>query len=164
MPLVGEELFWEPNSWGIRADVIQIRWPTYTTINNNFYNDVVRDREAPWRAEFQEFWQIMQTMQQGPIRNHMDNLVHNDDGIWVRPIRHQRPAFINRPPVYENLNDDAESCIRPVCNRIYEFSNRKPVYEENICYNEKVELPSEIQYVQPQPLCPTTIPVEEYPS
>jgi hypothetical protein len=23
--------------------------------NNNFYNDVDRDREAPWRAELQEF-------------------------------------------------------------------------------------------------------------
>jgi uncharacterized membrane protein len=31
-PLVGEGLFWEPNLWGIRAGIIRIRWPTYTTV------------------------------------------------------------------------------------------------------------------------------------
>jgi hypothetical protein len=77
----------------------------------------------------------------GLIRNHMDNLVHNDDVIQVRPICHQRPALINRPPIYEDLSDDDVSCVRPVCNHIYEFPNGKPVYEENVSYDEKVELP-----------------------
>jgi hypothetical protein len=99
----------------------------------------------------------------GPIRNHRDNLVHNDDGIRVRPTRHQRLAPINRPPVYEDLSDNDVSFPQPVSNRIYDSLNRKPVYEENVSYGEKVKLLSEKQYVQPQPLVPTIVPVEEYP-
>jgi hypothetical protein len=41
--------------------------------------------------------------------------------------------------------------------------NRKPTHEENVSYGEKVELSSKKQYVQPQPLVPATVPVEEYP-
>jgi hypothetical protein len=37
---------------------------------DNPLNDDVRDREAPWRAEFQELQQIQQTMQQ-EIRQEM---------------------------------------------------------------------------------------------
>jgi hypothetical protein len=66
-------------------------------------------------------------------------------------------------PFVDRFLDDDVSCVRPVCNHIYESSNRKPVYEENVSYGEKVELPSKKQYVQPQPLVPTIVPVEEYP-
>jgi hypothetical protein len=79
----------------------------------------------------------------------------------VRPTRHQRLAPINRPPIFEDLSDDDASCIRRVSNHIYESPNRKPIYEENV-YSKKAELPSETQHVQPQPLVPTTVPVEEY--
>jgi hypothetical protein len=136
--------------------------------SNNFYNDVVRDREVVSRAEFQEFRQvirqemrqmreIMERMYMGPIRNRKENLVHNDDGIRVKPTCHQRLAPINRAPVYEDLSDNNVSCIQPVSNHIYESLNRKPIYEENVSYSEKVELPSEKQYVQPQPLVPVTV-------
>jgi hypothetical protein len=142
--------------------------------SNIFYNDVDRDREAPWRAELQEFRQMlrqemhqmremMERMYMGPIRNRRENLVHNDDGIRVKPTCHHRLAPINRAPGYEDLSDDDVSCIQPVSNHIYESSNRKTVYEENVSYSTKVELPLEKQHVQPQPLVPTTIPVEEYP-
>jgi hypothetical protein len=99
----------------------------------------------------------------GPIRSHMDNLVHNDDGIRVRHTHHQRLAPINRAPVYEDLSDDDVSCVQPISNHIYESLNRKFVYEENVSYSEKLELPSEKQYVQPQPLVPTIVQVEKYP-
>jgi hypothetical protein len=142
--------------------------------SNIFYNDVDRDREAPWRAELQEFRQMlrqemrqmremMERMYMGPIRNRRENLAHNDDGIRVKPTCHQRLAPINRAPVYEDLSDDDVSCIQPVSNHIYESPNRKTVHEENVSYSKKVELPLEKQHVQPQPLVPTTIPVEEYP-
>jgi hypothetical protein len=57
--------------------------------SNNFYNDVGRDKKVVSRDKFQEFRQTMQQemremmecMHMGPIRNHMDNLVHNDNGI-----------------------------------------------------------------------------------
>jgi len=143
--------------------------------NENPFNDTTRDREAFWRAEFQEFQPIMQTMLQemrqtrkmmermlmGPIRNHRYNDTHVDYGIRVRPTRHQRLAPINRQPIFEDLSDDDASCVRRVSNHIYESPNRKPIYEENV-YSEKAELPSEKQHVQPQPLVPTTVPVEEY--
>jgi len=143
--------------------------------SNNFYKDVVRDREALWRADFQKFqqtmrqemqqemrqmWEMIERMQISPNRNHMYNDTHVDYGIRVRPTRHQRLAPINRPPVYEDLSDDD---VQPVSNHIYEFPNRKPIYEDNVSYGEKVELSSEKQYVQPQPLVPATVPVEEYP-
>jgi hypothetical protein len=44
----------------------------------------------------------------GPIRNHRDNLAHNDDGIRVRPIPHRRPAPINQPLAYEDLSDNED--------------------------------------------------------
>jgi len=139
--------------------------------NNNFYNNVIRDEKVFSRVEFQEFRQTMQqemqemmeSMHMGLIRNRMDNLVHNDDGIRVRHTRHQRLAPINRPLIYEDLSDDDVSCVRPVSNHIYELQNRKLIYEENVSYNEKVELPSKKQYVQLQQLVPATVPVEEYP-
>jgi len=145
--------------------------------NENPFNDTARDREAFWRAEFQEFQLIMQTMLQemrqtrkmmermlmGPIRNHRYNDTHVNYGIRVRHTRHQRLAPINQPAVYEDLSDDDVSCVQPVSNHIYEFPNRKPIYEDNVSYGEKVELSSEKQYVQPQPLVPATVPVEEYP-
>jgi hypothetical protein len=145
--------------------------------NENPFNDTARDREAFWRAEFQEFQPIMQTMLQemrqtremmermlmGPIRNHRYNDTHVDYGIRVRHTRHQRLAPINQPPVYEDLSDDDVSCVQPVSNHIYEFPNRKPIYEDNVSYGKKMELSLEKQYVQPQPLVPTTVPVEEYP-
>jgi hypothetical protein len=143
--------------------------------NNNFYNDVVRDREAPWRADFQKFqqtmrqemqqemrqmWEMIKRMHISPNRNHMYNDTHVDYGIRVRPTRLQRLAPINRPPIYEDLSDDN---VQPVSNHISESPNRKPIYEENVSYSEKVELPSDKQYVQQQPLVPATVPVEEYP-
>jgi hypothetical protein len=145
--------------------------------SNNFYNDVVLDRETPWRAEFQEYLQIQQTMLQemwqtremmermymGPVRNHRYNDTHVDYGIRVRHTHYQRLAPINWPPVYEDLSDDYVSCIQLVSNHIYESPNKKPIYEENDSYGEKVELPSEKQYVQPQPLVLAIVPVEEYP-
>jgi hypothetical protein len=145
--------------------------------SNNFYNDVVRDREALWRADFQKFqqtmrqemqqemrqmWEMIERMHISPNRNHMYNDTHVDDGIRVWPTRLQRLAPINRASVYEDLSEDDVSCIQPVSNHIYEFSNRKTVYEENVSYSKKVELLLEKQHVQPQPLVPTTIPVEEY--
>jgi hypothetical protein len=66
-------------------------------------------------------------------------------------------------PFVDRFLDNDVSCVRPVCNHIYESLNRKPVYEENVSYGEKVELPSEKQYVQPQPLVSTNVPMEEYP-
>jgi hypothetical protein len=137
-------------------------------------NDTARDREVVSRAEFQVFRQTMQHemrqiremmehMYMGPIRNHMDNLVHNDDGIQVRYTRHQRLVPINQASVYEDLSDDDISCVQPVSNHIYESPNWKFVYEENVSYSEKVELPSEKQYMQPQPLVPTIVQVEESP-
>jgi len=142
--------------------------------NNIFYNDVNRDREAPWRAELQEFRQMlrqemcqmremMERMYMGLIRNRRENLVHNDDGIRVKPTCHQRLAPINRASVYEDFGDNDVSCVQPISNHIYESPNKKTVYEENVSYSKKVELPLERQHVQPQPLVPTTIPLEEYP-
>jgi hypothetical protein len=142
--------------------------------SNIFYNDVDRDREDPWRAELQEFRQMlrqemcqiremMERMYMGPIRNRRKNLVHNDDGIRVKPTCHQRLAPINRAPVYKDFGDNDVSCVQPISNHIYEFPNKKTVYEENVSYSKKVELPLERQHVQPQPLVPTTIPLEEYP-
>jgi hypothetical protein len=143
--------------------------------NNNFYNDVVRDREALWRVDFQKFqqtmrqemqqemrqmWEMIERMHISPNRNHWYNDTHVDDGIRVRPTHLQRLAPINRPPVYEDLSDDD---VQPVSNHISESLNRKPIYEENVSYSEKVELLSKKQYVQPQPLVPATVPVEEYP-
>jgi hypothetical protein len=107
--------------------------------------------------------EIMERMHMGPIHNRMNNLVHNDDGIRVRHTCHQQLALINLPPIFEDLSDDDASCVRPVSNHIYESPNRKPIYEENVSYSEKVELPSEKQYVQLQLLVPATVPVEEYP-
>jgi hypothetical protein len=66
-------------------------------------------------------------------------------------------------PFVDRFLDDDVSCVRPVCNHIYESQNRKPVYEECVSYSEKVELPLEKQYMLPQPLVPTIVPVEEYP-
>jgi hypothetical protein len=66
-------------------------------------------------------------------------------------------------PFVDRFLDDDVSCVRPDGNHIYESPNRKPVYEENVSFSEKVELSLEKQYVQPQPLVPTTVPVEEYP-
>jgi hypothetical protein len=142
--------------------------------SNNSYNEVVHDREAYWRADFQEFRQtrrqemhqmreIIKRMRIGPNHNHMYNDTHVDYRIRVRHTRHQWLASINRPLVYEDLSDDDVSCIQSVSNHIYESSNKKPIYEENVSYGEKMELPSEKQYVQPQPLVPATVPVEEYP-
>jgi len=86
-------------------------------------NDADRDREAPWKAEFQEFQQtmreemqqemrqmreMMERMHMGPNRNHRDNDAHDDDGIRVRPILHRQLAPINRPLVYEDLSDDED--------------------------------------------------------
>jgi len=85
----------------------------------------------------------------GPICNRRENLVHNDDGIRMKPTCHQRLAPINRAPVYEDLSDDNASCVQPVSNHIYESPNMKLIYEENVSYGEKVELSSEKQYVQP---------------
>jgi hypothetical protein len=72
--------------------------------SDNPPNDVDRDREAPWKAEFQEFQQtmreMMERMHMGPNRNHRDNDAHDDDGIRVRPILHRQLAPINRPLVY----------------------------------------------------------------
>jgi hypothetical protein len=50
----------------------------------------------------------MERLHMGPIRNHRDNDAHDDDGIQVRPILHQRLAPLNRPPVYEDLSDDED--------------------------------------------------------
>jgi hypothetical protein len=66
-------------------------------------------------------------------------------------------------PFVDRFLDNDVSCVRSICNHVYESPNRKPVYEEKISSDEKVELPSEKQYVQPQSLVPTTVPVEEYP-
>jgi hypothetical protein len=144
--------------------------------NNNFYNDIVRDREALWRVDSQKFqqtmrqemqqemrqmWEMIERMHISPNRSHMYNDTHVNYGIRVRPTRH-RLAPINQPPVYEDFSDDDVSCVQPVSNHIYEFPNRKPIYEDNVSYDEKVELSSEKQHVQPQPLVPTTVPVEEY--
>jgi len=85
--------------------------------NNNYYNDVVCDKEALGRSNFQEFQQTMrQEMRQmqemmehmhiGPNRNHRYNDTHVDYGIRERPTPHQRLAPINRPPVYKDLSDD----------------------------------------------------------
>jgi len=66
-------------------------------------NDADCDREASWKAEFQDFQQtmreemrqemrqmreMMERMNMGPNRNHRDNDAHDDDGIRVRPILH----------------------------------------------------------------------------
>jgi hypothetical protein len=64
--------------------------------------------------------EIMERMHMGPIRNRMNNLVHNDDGIRVRHTCHQQLAPINLPPIFEDLSDDDASCVRPVSNHIYE--------------------------------------------
>jgi len=52
--------------------------------------------------------EMMERMHIGPNRNHRDNDAHDDDGIQVRPIPHQRPAPINRPPVYEDLTNEED--------------------------------------------------------
>jgi hypothetical protein len=146
--------------------------------SNNFYKDVVRDREALWRADFQKFqqtmrqemqqemrqmWEMIERMHISPNRNHMYNDTHVDYGIRVRPTCLQRLAPINRAPVYEDFGDNDVSCVQPISNHIYEFPNKKTVYEENVSYSKKVELSLEKQHMQPQPLVPTTIPLEEYP-
>jgi hypothetical protein len=85
--------------------------------SNNCYNDVVCDREALWRADFQEFRQTMQQdmrqmremmerMHIGLNCNHRYNDTYVDYGIRVRPTPHQRLAPINQPLVYEDLSDD----------------------------------------------------------
>jgi hypothetical protein len=67
--------------------------------SDNPPNDPDRDREAHWKAKFQEFQQtmrqemrqlreMMERMHMGPNRNHRDNDAHDDDGIRVRPILH----------------------------------------------------------------------------
>jgi len=53
-------------------------------------------------------WEMMERMHIGPNCNHRDNNAHDDDGIRVRHIPHQRPAPINRPPVYEDFSDDED--------------------------------------------------------
>ena len=84
----------------------------------NPLNNATQYREAPVRAEVQELQQMMQMVQQemhqiremmehmhmGPIRYHKDNLAHEDDGIRVRPIPHQRPTPINQPPSYDDFS------------------------------------------------------------
>jgi hypothetical protein len=68
--------------------------------SENPFNDTARDREAFWRAKFQEFQQtlqqemrqmqeMMERMYMGPVRNHRCNDSHVDDGIRMRPTRHQ---------------------------------------------------------------------------
>jgi hypothetical protein len=52
--------------------------------------------------------EMMERMYMGPNRNHRDNDAHDDDGVRVRPIIHQRLAPINRPPIYEDLSDDED--------------------------------------------------------
>jgi hypothetical protein len=66
-----------------------------------------------------------------------------------------------------------EGHVGSIHNRHPESLNKHPAYEYNINYGEKdveavnlvekVELSSEKQYVQSQPLVPTTPPVEEHP-
>jgi hypothetical protein len=69
-------------------------------------SDVARDREAFSRAEFQEFQQttqqelrqlreMMERMYVGPNRNHRNNDAHDDVGMRVRPIPHERLPPIN---------------------------------------------------------------------
>jgi hypothetical protein len=51
--------------------------------------------------QIQEIQEMMKRMHIGHNRNHRDNDAHDDDGIQVRPIPHERPAPINRPPVFD---------------------------------------------------------------
>jgi hypothetical protein len=73
-------------------------------------------REAPSKAEFKKFQQMMlpsiqrlletlERLQREPVQNHRDNDAHDDDGIRVRPIHHCHPALINRPPTYDNFSN-----------------------------------------------------------
>jgi hypothetical protein len=58
--------------------------------------------------EMRQMPEMMERMHISPNRNHRDNDAHDDDGIRVRPIPHQRPAPINQPLVYEDLSDDED--------------------------------------------------------
>jgi hypothetical protein len=77
--------------------------------------------------------------------------------------RRQMVNLIEPEPEEGFVHGDDIGCVRPVSSHIYESPNKKLIYEENVSYSEKVELPPEKQHVQPQPLVPTTVPVEEYP-
>jgi len=58
--------------------------------------------------EMRQIREMMERMYMGPNRNHRDNDAHDDDGVRVRPIIHQRLAPINRPPIYGDLSDDED--------------------------------------------------------
>jgi len=60
------------------------------------------------RQEMRKMREMMERMHIVPNRNHKDNDAHDDDGIQVKPIPHQRLASINWPPIYEDLSDDED--------------------------------------------------------
>jgi len=105
-------------SVGIKAGFILIMTNQHN--GDNPPNNAASEREAPSRAEFQEFQETMQqiiqrlqhTLEQmqimGPIQNHKDDDAHDDDGIRVRPVHHPRHALINHPPTYDNFSDDED--------------------------------------------------------
>jgi hypothetical protein len=160
-----EGLFREPNSWGIRAGVIRIRWPTYTTTTTSITTLFVRemlfrdpitsntssDQSLLREPNFKSFGRQVQQRYASygrrwnacrwvPIWHHRNNDAKDDYGIRRKPIHY---------PYVDRFLDDDVSHIRHVCNHIHKSPNRHSAYEENINYGEmdvdvvNLELPLE---------------------